>query len=74
MAKILKQILQLKLSIYIFIYQYFHLEQEEDPLNKLLQQYGSSVAEQFTSSVWPGYMFTGNLRPAYPLVILNNFS
>eukprot|EP00111_Clytia_hemisphaerica_P008716 TCONS_00025488-protein len=43
-------------------------DKEEDPLNKLLQQYGSSVAEQYSSSsVWPGYMFTGDLRPHYPL-------
>jgi len=41
---------------------------EEDPLNKLLQQYGPSVLEQYSSNVWPGYMFSGKLRPSYPLV------
>lgn len=40
---------------------------QEDPLNKLLQQYGAADFLQ-EKNVWPGFMFTGPLRPEYPLV------
>ena len=39
-------------------------------LNNLLKQNANSADSKIITNPWPGFVFTGNLRPAYPLVVI----
>lgn len=39
-------------------------------LSNLFKQNANSSDSKIITNPWPGFVFTGNLRPAYPLVFI----